>query len=120
MRSISSTVTVSARPVFGDACPAICWAYWVPSFDRYAVIPVARNVWQQVDGGSPAATARRLIMASTTRRVNGPPRQPLPRPVHALKQRHPAAPRTRRPSRYFIKGLGGPVVGTSCRFPPFS
>ena len=39
-----------------------------PPFDRYAVIPVARNVWQHVEGGSPAAAARRLIIARTTRR----------------------------------------------------
>ena len=45
----------------------------VPPFERYAVIPVARNVWQHVDSGSPAAAARRLIMASTTRLVNGRP-----------------------------------------------
>ena len=32
--------------------------------------PVARNVWQQVEAGSPAAAARRLIMARTTRLVN--------------------------------------------------
>ena len=31
-----------------------------PPFDRYAVIPVARNVWQHVEGGNPAATARRF------------------------------------------------------------
>ena len=30
-------------------------------------------VWQQVDGGSPAAAARRLIMASTTRLVSARP-----------------------------------------------
>ncbi len=45
----------------------------VPPFERYAVIPVARNVWQHVEAGSPAATDRRLIMANTTRCVNGRP-----------------------------------------------
>ena len=71
-RGFSSRVIVSAPSrsqsfvVFGDACPAICWACSsVPPFARYAVIPVARNVWQQVEGGSPAADARRLIMAGT-------------------------------------------------------
>ena len=51
-------------------CPAIyCACSRVPPFDRYAtVIPVARNVWQHVEGGSPAAAARRLIIARTTRR----------------------------------------------------
>ena len=50
MRSISSSVTVSAVRsysfvVLGDAWPAICWACSsVPPFDRYAVMPVARNV----------------------------------------------------------------------------
>ena len=53
--------------------PRSVWACSsVPPFDRYAV-PVARNVWQHVEGGSPAAAARRLIMAGTTRRVNGRP-----------------------------------------------
>ena len=53
---------------------AICCACSrVPPFERYAVIPVARNVWQQVEGGRPAAAARRLIMASTTRRESGRP-----------------------------------------------
>ena len=75
MRSISSTVTVSAVRsysfvVFGDPCPAICWACSrVPPFDRYAVIPVARNVWQHVEGGSPAAAARRLIKGTDQIRV---------------------------------------------------
>ena len=31
-------------------------------------IPVARNVWQHVEGGSPATAARRLIIARTTHR----------------------------------------------------
>ena len=62
-------------------------------------MPVARNVWQQVDGGSPAVAARRLIMASTTRRVNDRSRQPIAHPVHALKQRFPPVLEPR--------GLGG-------------
>ena len=41
-----------------------------PPFDKYAVIPVARNVWQHVEGGNPAAAARRLIIARTTRRAS--------------------------------------------------
>ena len=48
-------------------------ARWVSPFERYAVIPVARNVWQQSEGGSPAAAAHCLIMVNTTRRVNGRP-----------------------------------------------
>ena len=43
-------------------------------------MPVALNVWQHVDAGRPAAAARRLIIASTTRRVSD-------RSVDALKQR---------------------------------
>ena len=39
-------------------------------------MPVARNVWQHVDAGSPAATTRRLIIASTTRRPSGRPLNP--------------------------------------------
>ena len=34
-------------------------------------MPVARNVWQHVDAGSPAADARRLVIASTALRVKG-------------------------------------------------
>ena len=73
--------------VFGDACPAIrCACSSVPPFDRYAVMPVARNVWQHVDAGSPAAAARRLDHGQ-----HGParerPRAQLARPVDALKQR---------------------------------
>ena len=46
-------------------------------FDRYAVMPVARNVWQHVDASNPAPAARRLIIDSTTRRVSD---RPLRRP----------------------------------------
>ena len=58
-----------------EAWPAICWACSrVPPFDRYAVIPVARNVWQHVEAGSsPAPAARRLIIARTTRRCSARP-----------------------------------------------
>ena len=35
------------------------------------MILVARNVWQHVEGGSSATAVRRLIIARTTRRVNG-------------------------------------------------
>ena len=35
--------------------------------------PRRPDVWQQVEGGRPAAAARRLIMARTTRRVSGRP-----------------------------------------------
>ena len=68
-----------ASSSFGDACPAICCACSsVPPFDRYAVIPVARNVWQHVEGGSQAAAARRLIIARTSRRSSARPVSRLP------------------------------------------
>ena len=74
--------------VFGETWPAI-WACSreIRPFDRYAVIPVARNVCNSGSrAGSPAA-AGRLIMASTTRCVN----------ARAVRL---------SPAR----GLGGPVV----------
>src|SRR5262249_31088540 len=67
IRSISSSVIVSrvrsySFVVFGEPSAAICCACSrVPPLDRYAVIPVALNVWQHVDGGRLAAAARRLI-----------------------------------------------------------
>ena len=84
MRSISSSVTVSAVRsysfvVLGDAWPAICCpCSSVPPFDRYAVRPVALNVCQHVDAGRPAAAARRLIIDSTTRRVSDRPLRQRP------------------------------------------
>ena len=37
--------------VRGDSWPAIAWALsTVPPLSRYAVMPVARKVWQQVVG----------------------------------------------------------------------
>ena len=61
-------------------------------FDRYAVIPVARNVWQHVAGGRPAAAARRLIMARTTRGVNARPVSLL-RALYTLLKTAPPAVR---------------------------
>ena len=91
MRSVSSTVTVSAVRsqsfvVLGDACPAVCCACSrVLPFDGYAVIPVARKVWQQVDGGSAAP-------AALDHRHHGTPleraaRQSPTGRVHALEER---------------------------------
>jgi hypothetical protein len=58
--------------VRGDSCAAIACAFSiVPPFSRYAVIPVARNVWQQVEEGSPAACAWRFTIRSTSVRVIG-------------------------------------------------
>ena len=50
------------------------------------MIPVARNVWQQVEGGRPAATARRLIIARTRRRDSARPVNRRPRGVDALEE----------------------------------
>ena len=78
MRSISLTVTVSAvdlRRLRRCVPREICYSYAcssVPPFDRYAVIPIARNVGQHVEGGSPAAAARCLNIAGTTRRSSAP------------------------------------------------
>ena len=48
-------------------------------------MPVAQNVWQHVDAGRPAADARHLIIASTTRPRQRPTVQAA-RPIDALKQ----------------------------------
>ena len=92
MRSISSTVIVSAVRsqsfvVFGEAYPAIrCTCSSVPPFDRYAVIPVARHVWQQVDARQPRGRRPALDHGQHGAAPQRPPRQP-PGPVDALKQR---------------------------------
>ena len=75
---IPSTVSLSAVRsesfvVFGDACPGSAARAEGAPFDKYAVIPVTRKVWQHVKGGSPAAAARHLIIARTTRRCNARP-----------------------------------------------
>ena len=45
----------------GDSCDAIAWAFSiVPPFSKYAVMPVVRKVWQQVEEGSPASRAQRF------------------------------------------------------------
>ena len=56
---------------------------------KRAEIPVARNVWQHLDGGNPAVAARRLIMARTARRVNGRPVRLSPGGSTLWNQRHP-------------------------------
>ena len=42
------------------------------ALERPSVRQVARNVWQHVEGGSPAAAARRLIIANTSRSSDRP------------------------------------------------
>src|ERR1700730_6011053 len=67
---ISSPVRSYSFVVRGDSCAAMSCAFSiVPPFSRYAVIPVARNVWQHVDEGSPAPFARRFTIRSTSVRV---------------------------------------------------
>ncbi len=76
------------------------------------MIPVAGNVWQHVEGGSPAAAAAAsgLIMAKTTRLVNGravslsPARSTLWH-SHRLPVLKPAG------REVLVEGLGGAVVG---------
>ena len=81
-------------------------------------MPVALNVWQHVDAGSPAADARRLIIASTGRRTSG---RPLSRPPNGPRSgtTEPARPQGRRlrrtpPARPSARWC----AGMSCRFPP--
>src|SRR5205809_4544163 len=50
----------------------MAWAFSiVPPASRYAVIPVARNVWQPIEEGRPAARARRLIISRTSVLLRG-------------------------------------------------
>ena len=81
------------------------------------MIPVARNVWQHVEGGSPAAAARRLIIASTSRRSSARPVKPPPRRVHGLEERRL---RLLEPARFDVgvEGRGRPVVGRDVVPPP--
>ena len=90
MRSISSSVTVSAVRsysfvVLGDAWPAICCACSsVPPFDRYAVMPVAGTC-----GARRRRQTRRRRTALDHRQHHAtrqrPAAQPA-RPIHALEQ----------------------------------
>ncbi len=103
----------------GDACPAICCACArVPPADRYAVIPVARNVWQHVEGGSPAAAARRLIIAKTTRRCNARPVSR--RPTGSTLWKSAALGSSIPPASTYSSRAAAARwwAGTSCRRPP--
>src|SRR5712692_8030537 len=52
--------------VQADSWPAICCATSsLPPFCRYVVMPVARKLWQLILVRSPAAGARRWIIADT-------------------------------------------------------
>ena len=73
-------------------------------------MPVARNVWQHVVAGNPAAAARRLIIASTTRRPSGRPLSPPARPVDALKQRRLRVVVDAAGGQIRLDRLLGPVV----------
>ena len=74
------------------------------------MIPVARNVSQHVDGGSPAEAVRRLIIARNRPPRQRPTGQPLARRVHALKQ---CRLRLLEPGRLdvLVEGPRRPVVG---------
>ena len=115
MRSISSSETASAVRsysfvVFGDACPATrCACSSVPPFDRYAVIPVARNVWQARRRRQP----RRHRPPLDHRQHHPPPRRSTaqpPRTVHALEERRPGIVEAAR-GDVRLERLLGPVVG---------
>ena len=83
------------------------------------VIPVARNVWQHVDGGSPAAAARRLIIARTTRRCSARPVNR--RPAGSTLWKTAFGSSNAAASRYSSRAAAARWwAGTSCRFPPFS
>ena len=51
------------------------------------MIPVARNVWQHVEGGAPRPRRARLIIASTSRRSSARPVSRLPAGGHGLEER---------------------------------
>ena len=74
------------------------------------MIPVARNVSQHVDGGSPAEAVRRLIIARNRPPRQRPTGQPLARRVHALKQ---CRLRLLEPGRLdvLVEGRRRPVAG---------
>ena len=55
-----------------------------PPFDRYAVIPVAPNVWQHLEGRSPATEARRLIGPDLVPAQHSTPTPPSATPVIAV------------------------------------
>ena len=75
------------------------------------MIPVARNVWQHVDAGSPAAAARRLNHRQHGPAHERPTAQPA-RPVDALKQRRLRVVVVEaRGVEIRLDGLLGPVVG---------
>jgi hypothetical protein len=105
--------------VRGDSCAAITWAFSIaPPFSRYAVIPVARNVWQHVEEGSRASIARRFTIRSTSVRLIGfgvifRCLSTLRKSSDFLSSRIPAA--SRYGSRY-ASALWR--AGTSCRLPP--
>ena len=90
-----------------------------PPVGQVAVIPVARNVWQHVVAGSPAATARRLIIASTARRPNG---RPLSRPARSTLWKSGARASSRPLAATYASTASSArwCAGTSWRFPPFS
>ena len=80
----ASSSSETRGPRFACACSKR------PPFDRYAAVvpPIARNVWQHVKGGSPAAAARRSDRRSSARH-----RQPPARRGRRPGRAPPSAPR---------------------------
>ncbi len=76
------------------------------------MIPVVRNVWQQVDGGSPRGRRAPLDHGQDETPRQRPARQPPPRRVDALKERRLRLVELGR-REIVIEGRGRPVVGTS-------
>ena len=74
------------------------------------MIPVARNVWQHVDGGSSRRCCPTLDHRQDHPSLKRPARQPAPRRVHALEERRL---RLLEPGRrdVGVEGRGRPVVG---------
>ena len=81
------------------------------------MIPVARNVWQQVDAGRSAAAARRLIIARTRRRDSARPVSL--RPAGSTLWKSAALPPRAEPPRDSHRGPrppdGGPGRRDVCR-----
>ena len=76
---ISSFVRSYSFVVRGDSCPAICWACSSrPSFSRYIVMPVARQVLHPTGVREPAALARFRTAAQALYRLRARPVTAIP------------------------------------------
>ena len=78
--------------------PAICCACSrVRPFDKYAVIPIAWNVWRHVEGAGPRNPSRRLIIARTSCHSSAGRVSRRPGTSIAVEERHYSVPRTHPP-----------------------